>query len=984
MPGNERMSVVITGASAGLGRAIAIEFATHGWNVGLIARGHEGLRGAAADVEDHGGTALILPADVADPSAVESAADRAAAEWGGIDVWVNGAMVTVLSPVREMRAEEYRRVTEVTYLGQVHGTLAALKHMRRQNEGTIVQVGSALAYRSIPWQSAYCASKSAVRGFTDSLRSELLHEKSGIRISMVQCPGMNTPQFDWSRNRLTKKPQPVPPIFQPEVAARAVYRAALEAPRELWVGGSTAQAIVGQMVAPGLLDGMMAKRATKGQLSKQPADPNQDDNLFEPVEGDFGPHGPFAKRSSDQGLVLNPTTAREALAWTALGVGAAALGYLASRSRRREVAANGRTWDPPRLSRRRPVGGDAETAAPIAYPPIEKHAVVGDRRTAAMVAADGTLNWMCLPNYDGGNVFGSLIDAEQGGFWYFGPASPALGHQKYRQSSTVLITSWSGTDWELELTDTMLWPQTERDPGDEDRRVVLRRMRCTRGTASAVMRLRPRNDFKADAMITPVEGGLHLTVGDHSLGFWISHSVVVAGAEAGSAVELRKGQEIWAVLGLNEAPDRWSVKRARKAMGDADAYWCDWLDRLTYTGPRRVHVLRSSLTFHLLTFAPSGAVVAAPTTSLPERIGGNKNYDYRFTWVRDISLGLATTAVLGDTDTAEQYMDWLVQLDSATDMPLQVLYRIDGSTDTKQRERDDIAGYRGSRPVHEGNQAYKQHQIDGLGFFSHCAIIYLREGGRWKSEYWDLVRKLADYTVETWRRPGSGIWELGQQHHYVTSKVMAWVTLDRAIKVAEELGENNGVDVWRSTMDAIHDEVMDRGWSEKLQAFRQHYDADTLDASVLLLPIMDFLPPDHPRVLATIDRIAERLTIDGFVYRFDPEATFGKDKPPLGEGEGAFVACTFWLAAAYAMAGKPDTAEVILERVEAIAGDTGLFAEQVDPRGREFLGNTPLLLSHAAYMMAVRRLAQARPLDRARMMVGMGAKKAEQLFGGAP
>jgi NAD(P)-dependent dehydrogenase (short-subunit alcohol dehydrogenase family) len=210
-----RMKVMVTGASAGLGRAIAIEFARHGWHVGLIARGNEGLKGAAADVEAHGGTPLILPADVADPKAVEDAADRAAVEWGGIDVWVNAAMATVLSPIREMKADEYRRVTEVTYLGQVHGTLAALKHMRRRDEGTIVQVGSALAYRSIPWQSAYCASKSAIRGFTDSLRSELLHEKSSIRVSMVQCPAMNTPQFDWSRNRLPKKPQPMPPIFQP-------------------------------------------------------------------------------------------------------------------------------------------------------------------------------------------------------------------------------------------------------------------------------------------------------------------------------------------------------------------------------------------------------------------------------------------------------------------------------------------------------------------------------------------------------------------------------------------------------------------------------------------------------------------------------------------------------------------------------------------------------------------------------------------------
>lgn len=307
-------TVVVTGASAGLGRAIAVEFARRGWRVGLIARGEQRLEAAAREVEAAGGEALALPADVADAAAVQGAADRAAGQWGGIDVWVNCAMATVLSRVHEMTAEEYRRVTEVTYLGFVHGTLAALTHMRPRNRGMIVQVGSALSYRSIPWQSAYCAAKFAIRGFTDALRSELIHEGSAIGVSMVQCPAMNTPQFDWSRYRLSQRPQPVPPIYQPEAVARAVYRAATERPRELWVGWSSVKAIVGGMVMPARLDRMLARKAMDGQLSGEPAPPERRDNLFEPVAGDFGAHGRFGERSSDTVPVIDPFKMRVALA----------------------------------------------------------------------------------------------------------------------------------------------------------------------------------------------------------------------------------------------------------------------------------------------------------------------------------------------------------------------------------------------------------------------------------------------------------------------------------------------------------------------------------------------------------------------------------------------------------------------------------------------------------------------------------------------
>jgi short-subunit dehydrogenase len=291
--------VVITGASAGVGRAAARAFAAHGYAVGLIARGLAGLAGAAEDVRKAGRRSLSLPLDVADAGAVEAAADRTEQELGPIDVWVNDAMLSVFSPVKDMRADEYRRVTEVTYLGYVHGTLAAYRRMAARDRGVIVQVGSALAYRSIPLQSAYCASKHAIAGFTDSLRCELIHDGSHVRITMVNMPALNTPQFDWVRSRLRGKGQPVPPIFEPEVAARAILHAAEHPGRELQVGRSTWAAIWGQKFVPGLLDWYLGKTGYAAQQTSEPEDPGRADNLDRPLDDavDHGARGRFADRS---------------------------------------------------------------------------------------------------------------------------------------------------------------------------------------------------------------------------------------------------------------------------------------------------------------------------------------------------------------------------------------------------------------------------------------------------------------------------------------------------------------------------------------------------------------------------------------------------------------------------------------------------------------------------------------------------------------
>lgn len=327
--------VVITGASAGLGRALARAYGRRGARVGLLARGRDGLEAARREIERAGGEAIAIQADVSDPGQVEAAARAVEDRFGPIDIWINNAMVSVFSPVEATTAEEFRRVTEVTYLGTVHGTLSALRRMLPRNRGVIVQVGSALAYRGIPLQAAYCGAKHAIQGFTESLRCELLHEGSAVRVAMVQLPALNTPQFDWVKTRLPRSPRPVPPIYQPEVGAAAVVWAAAHDRPELYAGASTVVAIVGNKIAPRLGDRYLARTGYASQQTDEPVDPGRRDNLWQPVEGDHGAHGRFDARAHDRSLQLWFTTRRRALAMAAFGLGVA---VAAVRGRRRRAA----------------------------------------------------------------------------------------------------------------------------------------------------------------------------------------------------------------------------------------------------------------------------------------------------------------------------------------------------------------------------------------------------------------------------------------------------------------------------------------------------------------------------------------------------------------------------------------------------------------------------------------------------------------------
>lgn len=608
------------------------------------------------------------------------------------------------------------------------------------------------------------------------------------------------------------------------------------------------------------------------------------------------------------------------------------------------------------------------------FPAVEDLGVVGDRRTAALVDRHGSIQWMGLPNFDSPPTFGALLDRERGGSWRFGPTDPALaGEQTYVAGTALLRTVWRTAEGALELTDLMGDPRTDRSPGDGDRRVVLRRMRCRKGRFPVAARLAPRDDFAAASPIRTAPGGWRWETPAGPAGVWTSFAMRNDEADLSAAFEMRAGDEAWMAAGLGVEPGDWSIRRARAVEDETAAYWRAHGRRLIYFGAHASAVKRAALTMHLLTFAPTGALVAAPTTSLPERPGGERNYDYRYAWVRDVSLSLAVLAMLGDLETAERYMDWLCGLDSDGRSPLQVLYRIDGGLDADQVERRDLEGYLGSLPVRIGNHAAGQSQIDSLGYLADCAEIYLRQGGRWKPGYSDLLARLADHTAAHWREPSNGIWELSEERQYVVGKVMSWVVLDRAVKVAERLGEARDLDPWRAAMAEIHREVMTLGWSDRRQAFRQRYGSDALDSSSLLISLMGFLPARHPRVLANTEALTRHLMVGGLLHRFDPAELPKPSDEALGDFEGAFLPCCFWLASAWAAAGEHGKAGALVDRILERT-PTALLAEEMDGRTDAFLGNTPLLFSHAELVRAALEISKARPGGALALMAGAAVR----------
>jgi alpha,alpha-trehalase len=447
--------------------------------------------------------------------------------------------------------------------------------------------------------------------------------------------------------------------------------------------------------------------------------------------------------------------------------------------------------------------------------------------------------------------------------------------------------------------------------------------------------------------------------GDLRLSLWSSMQLVSQEGAVDTSFSLSAGEELWCAFGPDEDVTQWSVPKARKAVSAIGGFWRNRARDLRQYRTRNSQIRRSALLVDLLTFAPTGALLASPTTSLPARIGGTRNYDYRYCWIRDASLGLEFHSKVDSTDNARRFIRWLTQLHSRSEMPLQVLYRLSGETDAPLSEKTQLYGYRGSRPVRIGNESATSIEIDSFGYLMDSVLIYLERGGEWDPKFGDLVRRISDFTASNWRRAGAGIWEISPPQEFVISKVMSWVTLDRAVRIMDKIGASNSLTAWERARDEIHAEVMDRGWNEQRQSFRQRYDADAVDASLLLLPIVNFLSVDHPKVCSTIERIKESLGINDWLQRFVPAELPGQGSLPLGEEEGAFLMCSFWLARLHAMRGEIPQAESILRRAESIAAPLGLFSECIDARSNQLLGNMPLLFSQVEYAKAAIALNEA-------------------------
>jgi GH15 family glucan-1,4-alpha-glucosidase len=606
---------------------------------------------------------------------------------------------------------------------------------------------------------------------------------------------------------------------------------------------------------------------------------------------------------------------------------------------------------------------DRQDAAflPRAALPIAQHAVIGDRRTGAMVAADGTINWFCAPDFDAPSLFGSLLDAQNGGYCRLGPANAALGRQRYEADSMVLVTGWEALG--IQIADVMASPQDQRDVETRDERTIIRRL-CVSQSAEVLFGLRVRRGADPpDRILASPDGMTHEFVFPQgTLQVWLSFPLSSHKGGLSALLTLPAGAEHWIVIGWNRRPSKWSADKARAAFGEAQRYWQQWASelQLTATNSRAALLRRSALTVQLLGHADHNCPVAALTSSLPERVGGDRNYDYRYCWIRDGSLSLALIARSGKPHEVQRFLRWLCARKPGIHMPLQVCYRVNGDPHIDELILAHVPGYRDSSPVQVGNRAARQRQQGSFGFLADCARIYVDVGGEWCEQFSDLLQRIADHICEHWDETDSGVWEFQQERDFVASRVMSWVVLESALHIGADTEQAATLARWQDQAQAIYAQVMDKGWSESKGAFRQHYDSDALDASALLIPLMGFLPIDHPRVESTVAALERELMVHGLLHRFDPQATLGEDQLPMGEFEGAFLPCVFWHAQVLAKAGRCEEADRILRRCEAIGGEVGLFAEEVDARHDSFLGNTPLLFSHVEYVRAVLALESAR------------------------
>src|SRR4051794_6832238 len=603
-----------------------------------------------------------------------------------------------------------------------------------------------------------------------------------------------------------------------------------------------------------------------------------------------------------------------------------------------------------------------------AYPPIEDHGLVGDLQTAALVTKDGSVDWFCCPRFDSPSVFGSLLDSGRGGRFRISPTTTSYhSRQLYFPDSAILITRFMSEDGVGEVVDFM--PVTGAQPTDNHR--LVRMVRCVRGEMSFEIEVSPRFDYGRLAHESTVTDngavfradGVTLTMhairnsGDEHLARFANGQ----GRDVRGTLSLRAGQTRGVVLesAADGPPREISVAEAEALLEQTGAFWRGWLAQSTYTGRWRETLQRSAITLKLMTYAPTGGIVAAPTAGLPEQVGGERNWDYRYTWVRDGSFSVYALLGMGFTEEAAAFCGWLrdrVQEKVGGDGgPLNIMYRVDGASDLKEESLDHWEGYRGSSPVRIGNGAMDQVQMDIYGEALDSMYFADQHGIELDHKSWLALRDVVDWLVDNWDQKGAGIWETrGGAQDFTYGRLMSWGAFDRALRLATRRGRPAATGAWTGQRDAIYDQIMDRGWSAGRGAFVQHYGAEVLDSSLLRMATVGFISPNDPMWASTLDAMDDELVTDSLVYRYDPSAS----PDGLRGSEGTFSLCTFNYVDALANAGRLDDARLTFEKMLTYANHLGLYSEEIGSSGEQ-LGNFPQAFTHLALIDAAITLDEA-------------------------
>jgi GH15 family glucan-1,4-alpha-glucosidase len=601
----------------------------------------------------------------------------------------------------------------------------------------------------------------------------------------------------------------------------------------------------------------------------------------------------------------------------------------------------------------------------VSTTPIADYALLSDRHSAALVSRDGSVDWLCLPRFDSPAVFARLLDADAG-HWSIRPSRPFSVTRRYLDRTMVLETRFQADTGVAVVTDALLVGPDNGDHqlGAEAPHLLVRRIVCETGSIELDIAYRPRPEYGLiSPILTPVDGGVTSRGGAERLVLAAPVPLTVEHGGIHGRLQMAMGDTVHLGMhrsGIEEIPGAVrSQHDLRDGLDETIRAWQSWsAHHQAYEGPWRDLVHHSGRVLGALAYQPSGAVVAAPTTSLPETVGGERNWDYRYAWVRDASLTMEALWVAACPYEAADFFAFLAAAAALSgDEPLQIMFGVGGERDLTERTLPHLRGWRGSRPVRVGNGAWNQHQIDVYGELWCAAFRLVEQLGNIDDHTQRFLAGCADNAARRWVEKDHGIWEVrGDPQHFLYSKVMCWAALDRAVTMCDRLGVAGRVDSWARTRDEIHAAVLREGWSDHVGAFTQYFGSHDLDASNLMIPIVGFLPADDPRVLATIDATARHLTDEhGLVYRYRTET--GIDGLP-GE-EGSFLLCTFWLAQAQAMAGQVDRARATFERAAAFVNDVGLLSEEVDPATGELLGNFPQAFSHIGLVNAAWEISEA-------------------------